>query len=74
MKMWMHDETARWTWAKDRPSHRWHEVATMGEDELPANISDEDYSAWFDMSVVDGVRIGPRVCCTGGRVYAEVET
>ncbi len=31
------------------------------EDELPASISDSEYSDWFAASaVVDGVRVGPR--------------
>ena len=31
------------------------------EDELPEDISDEEYSAWHGKSVVDGVRIGPKL-------------
>jgi hypothetical protein len=29
------------------------------EDELPDDMTDEDYAEWFDESYVDGVRIGP---------------
>lgn len=31
------------------------------EDELPADMSDADYKAWFAASSVDGVRVGPRL-------------
>lgn len=63
MQLWFHDETGRTCWSNTRPSHRYHEVETMYEDELPESITDEEYSAWFDMStVVDGVRIGPVLC------------
>jgi hypothetical protein len=31
------------------------------EDELPEDMTDADYEAWFDESYVDGVRIGPGV-------------
>lgn len=35
--------------------------ALMYEDELPADMPDADYSAWFCASrLVDGVRMGPR--------------
>ena len=30
------------------------------EDELPDDMTDADYDAWFALSWVDGVRIGPR--------------
>ena len=32
----------------------WH------EDELPDDMTDADYDAWFALSWVDGVRVGPR--------------
>jgi len=31
------------------------------EDELPKDISDEEYSAWFLQSWVDIVRVGPKI-------------
>ena len=31
------------------------------EDELPEDISDREYSEWFALSWVDGVRVGPRM-------------
>lgn len=31
----------------------------MYEDELPDNMTDEEYSQWYENSWVDGVRIGP---------------
>lgn len=29
------------------------------EDRLPDDMTDEDYNAWFALSWVDGVRLGP---------------
>ena len=37
------------------------QIPYMYEDELPDDISKETYSWWFDNSIVDGVRIGPRI-------------
>jgi hypothetical protein len=31
------------------------------EDELPADLTDEEYALWFSLSTVDGVRIGPSI-------------
>jgi hypothetical protein len=34
----------------------------MYEDELPADMTDEEYERWFaDSAVVDGVRMGPKI-------------
>lgn len=30
------------------------------EDELPDDMTNADYDEWFDLSYVDGVRLGPR--------------
>ena len=59
-KLWHHDETGRLVWAETPPSERWAEVEICCEDELPADMEDETYSAWYDLSrVVEGVRVGP---------------
>ena len=35
----------------------------MYEDELPEDITDEEYSDWYEQSAVyDGVRMGPKWC------------
>ena len=45
--------------------HETHSLL-MYEDELPADMSDEEYDAWFARShVVCGVRMGPRVRSNG---------
>lgn len=37
------------------------EVELVYEDDLPENITDEQYDWWYDRSYVDGVRVGPRI-------------
>ncbi len=35
-------------------------IELMYEDELPENMTDAEYSEWYDKSsIVDGVRMGP---------------
>ena len=31
------------------------------EDELPDDITDEQYDWWYDRSFINGVRIGPKI-------------
>lgn len=38
-------------------------LSVVHEDELPEDMSEEEYHAWFLMSWVDGVRMGPRPPC-----------
>ena len=33
----------------------------MYEDELPEDMTDEEYDEWHKHSFVDGVRIGPKI-------------
>ena len=61
MKLWQHEDTGRITASERQPSDRWYEIPIIYEDELPENISDKEYSNWFDNSFVDGVRIGPKI-------------
>lgn len=61
MKFWQHEDTGYITVAKKQPSHRYFEIPTMYEDELPSDISKELYSWWFDNSFVDIIRIGPKI-------------
>jgi hypothetical protein len=60
--LWQYDETDRMTWKEYRPSPRWHMIPVMYEDELPRDISQEAYDAWYENSTVSrGVRIGPKI-------------
>lgn len=60
-KLWQHGETGRWCWKTESPGAGWTEVPWMYEDELPADMPQADYDWWFENSLVDGVRIGPRI-------------
>lgn len=61
MKLWQHEDTGIMVAKESRPSRRHFEIPTMYEDELPDDISDDDYSWWFENSFVDGVRMGPKI-------------
>lgn len=61
MKLWQNEDAGYIVAAKKQPSHRYFEIPTMYEDELPSDISKELYSWWFDNSFVDGVRVGPKI-------------
>ena len=61
MELWQHEDTGNITSSETQSSQRWFKIPTMYEDELPANISKEEYSWWFDNSFIDGVRIGPKI-------------
>ena len=61
MRLWQHEETGIITTSEIQPSHRHYELPIMYEDELPNDISDEEYSQWFDNSFVDFVRMGPKI-------------
>ena len=40
------------------------------EDELPSDISDEEYSTWFKKSWIEyGVRVGPRIHFSSKRCW-----
>lgn len=61
-RLWQHEDTERLVW-HENPGRRWHPVAMMHEDELPEDMTDAEYDAWFAHShVPDGVgcRMGPR--------------
>lgn len=63
-RLFQHNETTRMVWMEDSPGPRWDLVPTMHEDELPRNMSDEEYDAWYEHSHVPGwvgCRVGPRV-------------
>jgi len=61
-RLWQHGETGRWCWTSADLSQTHTDVPLIYEDELPANMSDEDYNFWFGNSiVVDGVRMGPKI-------------
>jgi hypothetical protein len=34
-------------------------LGVIHEDELPEDMTDDDYDAWFDLSYVDFTRVGP---------------
>ncbi len=57
-KLWQHEETGRMVWHK-HPGPRYYEVQVMFEDELPGNMTDEEYDAWFENSHVPGRRRMP---------------
>lgn len=60
-RLWQHEETGRMCWHTS-PGKRWNPVPLMFEDELPDNITDEEYAQWFQCSKVPngvGCRIGP---------------
>ena len=61
MKLWQNEETGTLTWSETQPSNRHHTVPTMYEDELTMEITQEIYDWWYDNSIVDGVRIGPKI-------------
>ena len=46
----------------------------MFEDELPEDMPQEDYDKWFDMSWVDGVRVGPEWPPENKTTQAEYQT
>jgi hypothetical protein len=61
-RLWQHDETGRMVWSVD-PGPRWFLVPMMFEDELPDDMTNDDYDEWYKWSrVPDGVgcRMGPR--------------
>lgn len=60
-KLWQHDDTGRIVIARKQPSHRYFEIPTMHEDELPDDITIGLYAWWFDNSFVDVVRVGPKI-------------
>jgi len=59
MKLWQHEDTGYITALEIQPSERWFQIPTMYEDELPDDMSDKEYSWWFENSFVNIVRIGP---------------
>ena len=61
MKLWQHEGTGVICQSNNCPSSRHIEIPLMYEDDLPNDITNEDYSWWFDNSFVDCVRIGPDI-------------
>ena len=61
MKLWQHEDTGNLTWNEKRPSRRWYEIPWMYEDELPEDLSNDIYDWWFKNSIIDGIRIGPKI-------------
>ena len=60
-KLWQHEETGRLVW-HEKPGPRWYRIPTIHEDELPNDLTADEYEWWFKNShVPDGVgcRIGP---------------
>jgi hypothetical protein len=42
-----------------QPTMTFDHNRVMYEDELPEDMTDDEYAAWFALSWVDGVRLGP---------------
>ena len=61
MKLWQHKDTDRIVKSEIQPSARFFEIPIMYEDELSDDISDEEYSQWFENSFVDFVRMRPKI-------------
>ena len=60
-QLWQHEETGRLVW-HEKPGPRWRRIPTIHEDELPNDLTDDEYEWWFKNShVPDGVscRMGP---------------
>ena len=61
-KLYQHDETGRMYCSEDElPTIKWTEVPLMFEDRLPEDITDEEYTFWYDNSFLDRVRVGPKI-------------
>lgn len=63
-RLWRHEETGRMVWREESPGPRWKFVPIMHEDELPREMTDAEYNAWYAHSHVPawvGCRMGPRV-------------
>lgn len=61
-KLYQHDETGRIYCSEDElPTIKWTEVPLMFEDRLPEDITDEEYTFWYDNSFLDRVRVGPKI-------------
>jgi len=59
-RLWQHEDTGRRCWAAESPGEHWRPVSLCYEYQLPAGISDKEYSDWFiESMVIDGARMGP---------------
>ncbi len=54
IKLWQHEDTGIITASTKLPSKQYYEISTIREDELPADLTDKDYSDWCSNSFIDG--------------------
>jgi len=61
INLYQHEGTGNLTYDIVRPNHRWFQIPTIHEDELPDDMTPVEYDRWYENSYVDFVRVGPKI-------------
>lgn len=61
LKLYQHGDSGVFCWLEEIPTDAaWYERESITEDELPSDITEREYTRWWQCStVIDGERHGP---------------